>query len=254
MNCGVYIIENKHTGKMYVGSSNNISSRINKHFLSLSKNIHHSAKLQRSYNKHGKDAFVTKPVIYCDKENKYLYEQLFIDFYDSANHGYNINKKAEKGYSKPLEEVNDLFFSSRVKVNSLGCWIFTGALAGNGMAKVKRGGKFISLQRLSYEYYVSSIPDGMLVYRTCKDRACVNPLHLNAGTKSDISKNMFHTGYSHPRGYTKLTDEQVKEIKISQSHHKELANIYNVNEKTIKDILNNKTWKHIATENNLCQV
>ena len=53
---GIYKIQNKNTGKCYVGSAVNIDRRKKKHFLELRNGIHHSLKLQRSYNKHGIDA------------------------------------------------------------------------------------------------------------------------------------------------------------------------------------------------------
>lgn len=245
MNCGIYTIENTNTEKLYVGSSKNITKRIHDHFHALETNKHSSAKLQNSFNKHGKSAFIAKPVLYCDDENKYLYEQIFIDFYNAASNGYNINHKAERGYSKPLEEINDNFFTSRIKVDDKDCWVFTGALGGNGMAKVKRAGKFVSLQRLAYEHYIGAIPENHYVYRTCKDSSCINPKHLKAGTKSDISKNMFNTGYIHPRGNVKLTKEQVVEIKKSTKSVKELCNLFKVNDATIRSVLTGRTWKHI---------
>jgi group I intron endonuclease len=245
MSCGIYSIENTDTGKLYIGSSKNIKHRIKNHFTELSKNKHHSQKLQHSYNKHGQESFIAKPVLYCSENDRYLYEQLIMDFYNSANNGYNINKKAEKGYTKPAIEINNEYFLSRVKVNENGCWIFTGGLAGNGMAKVKRAGKFVSFQRLSYEHYVGAIPENHYVYRTCKDRACINPEHLKTGTKSDITKNMFNTGYAHPRGNVKLTEEQVIEIKKSTKSVKELSNLFKVNDGTIRKVLTGKTWKQI---------
>jgi hypothetical protein len=57
--CGVYCIKNTITNKVYIGSSLNIKSRLKTHIFSLKNNKHHSLKLQRSYNKYGKDNFIS---------------------------------------------------------------------------------------------------------------------------------------------------------------------------------------------------
>lgn len=57
MSAGVYIIRNLANGKVYVGSSVNISARWCKHRIALEAGTHHSIKLQRSWVKYGRDAF-----------------------------------------------------------------------------------------------------------------------------------------------------------------------------------------------------
>lgn len=58
MTCGIYSIKNNISGKEYVGSSINVERRMKQHLYRLNKNIHENVILQRSYNKHGKDAFI----------------------------------------------------------------------------------------------------------------------------------------------------------------------------------------------------
>lgn len=55
---GVYYIQNTSSDKFYIGSSQDIFSRIGSHFYALSKGEHHNIHLQRSYNKNGINAFV----------------------------------------------------------------------------------------------------------------------------------------------------------------------------------------------------
>ena len=47
---GVYLLKNTSTGRIYVGSSSNIDSRIRQHFSSLKKNCHANKDLQTDYN------------------------------------------------------------------------------------------------------------------------------------------------------------------------------------------------------------
>jgi group I intron endonuclease len=89
-NTGIYKIENKINGKVYIGSSVNLKKRKREHFFDLKNNDHHSSKLQKSYNKHGHENFLFIPLLFCSKDNLIFYEQLVIDKYDCVNNGYNI--------------------------------------------------------------------------------------------------------------------------------------------------------------------
>ena len=54
---GIYRIENKVNGKVYIGSAVNFRRRWNNHRRLLRKNDHHSRPLQSAWNKYGEDAF-----------------------------------------------------------------------------------------------------------------------------------------------------------------------------------------------------
>jgi hypothetical protein len=47
---GIYKIENLQNHKVYIGSSKNMYTRLYQHEKMLQKGIHHSIKLQRSYD------------------------------------------------------------------------------------------------------------------------------------------------------------------------------------------------------------
>lgn len=55
--CGIYWIEHIASGRVYVGSSGNISRRWTVHKGSLRAGKHHTAHLQRAWLKHGEAAF-----------------------------------------------------------------------------------------------------------------------------------------------------------------------------------------------------
>ena len=50
MTCGIYKIENKENGKVYIGSSKNIEKRWEAHEVGLKNKRHHNAKLQHAWN------------------------------------------------------------------------------------------------------------------------------------------------------------------------------------------------------------
>ena len=91
---GIYKIQNVVNGKCYIGSAKSFRTRFRKHKNVLVKNAHHSIKLQRAWNKHGKDAFIFQPIIFCEPKNLLFYEQQAIDVFNSYYDGYNATIKA----------------------------------------------------------------------------------------------------------------------------------------------------------------
>lgn len=96
MSIGVYKITNIITGKFYIGSSKNIEARLKGHFKDLETNTHGNKHLQNSYNKYGKEVFITEILEITTLENLRSKEDYYIKqtkCYD-RNIGYNIAKGA----------------------------------------------------------------------------------------------------------------------------------------------------------------
>jgi hypothetical protein len=67
-------------------------------------------------------------------------------------------------------------------VDESGCWTFTGALRPDGYAQIRVEGRLVYAHRLSYELQVGPIPEGLTLDHLCRNRACVNPEHLEPVT------------------------------------------------------------------------
>lgn len=104
---GVYIIENTATNKCYIGSTLvGFEERFKRHLCSLRRNKHHSKKLQRSYNKHGKDSFKFRILEVCDdvREKEQEWIDMMVPFYNMSltvdggvdNHTYESKLKISK--------------------------------------------------------------------------------------------------------------------------------------------------------------
>lgn len=66
------------------------------------------------------------------------------------------------------------------------CWVWTGATRGGyGRVKLSTLGQTVSTHRLSYEHHVGPIPDGKVLDHLCRNRACMNPAHLEPVTHQE---------------------------------------------------------------------
>lgn len=108
MTTGVYLLRNKKTGKVYVGSSVGIENRFRAHRYLLERGTHHSRKLQNSWSKHGASAFELAIALICEKRDLLMYEQIIMEFYDAYRSGYNgIPRAGSRLGSKQHEDVVD---------------------------------------------------------------------------------------------------------------------------------------------------
>lgn len=80
---------------------------------------------------------------------------------------------------RTLPAINMDLFSSKV-VKTKDCWIWSGSKYQNGYGKIGKRGYMA--HRVAYENAHGSIPKGMVVDHLCRNRACVNPEHLEVVT------------------------------------------------------------------------
>ena len=141
-------------------------------------------------------------------------------------------------------------FMKFVKVEG-DCWIWTGCKTNNGYGKFSVQDKMWLASRLIYTHCFGDIEEGLDICHApliCHDRACVNPDHLSAETKKTNESHKLLDGTDNrgeKHGNSKLTAEQVLEIRASDKTQRDLAKEFNVCQITISKIILRRRWKHI---------
>ena len=60
-----------------------------------------------------------------------------------------------------------------------GCWTWTGTVQKlTDYPVMMRDGVIISVRRFIYEKLIQKLPEGMMLFRRCKNKRCVNPEHM----------------------------------------------------------------------------
>lgn len=89
------------------------------------------------------------------------------------------------GRRGPLDER---FWAKVEEDRRTGCWLWTGATTRGGYGHIHAGvGQGIVLRAhiVAYELVVGKVPIGLVLDHLCRNRACVNPAHLEPVTHQE---------------------------------------------------------------------
>jgi len=122
-------------------------------------------------------------------------------------------------------------FNARLVPGDNGCILYNGPRKPKGYGMIQENGVRWVVTRWSWTKWVGPIPPGMIVRHKCDNPPCVRLSHLELGTVSDNSKDMYARGREHPRmrqGRPRLADGQRAEIVASRNGSRAVANQYGV--------------------------
>jgi hypothetical protein len=82
----------------------------------------------------------------------------------------------------------------RLVAQSGDCWIWQGRITDCGYGQMSMPGRRkVYAHRASVIAFVGPIPDGAVIDHTCRNKACVNPAHLEVTTHSENTRRWWAT-------------------------------------------------------------
>lgn len=94
--------------------------------------------------------------------------------------------------------TTERLFAKRVRNPETGCWDWIGGIGSHGYGALWDGRQMTVAHRVMYELVVGPIPDGLDIDHLCRNRACVNPAHMEPVTRGE---NLRRGGGFAGRGY-----------------------------------------------------
>jgi hypothetical protein len=136
---------------------------------------------------------------------------------------------------KPGPEAKQLW----VEDPETGCHVHMGWKSWTGYGRLTRDGKAVWAHRWAWEQENGPIPAGMMLDHLCRNKACVNPSHLEVVTNAENQR----------RGTaSRLSWEDVEYIRTSyvprdpNFGQRALARLFGVTHAAIQKVLNHVSW------------
>lgn len=111
------------------------------------------------------------------------------------------------------------------EIESGGCWIWKGGTHARGYARIGHNMQRYYAHRVSYELHFGPIPNNLTIDHLCRNKACVNPAHLEAVSIrtnllrgrgfSGMNARKTHCKYGHP-----LTEGNIYRQPSKPAHHR----------------------------------
>lgn len=165
------------------------------------------------------------------------------------NHGDPMKVLVKQIHGATLEERFEAYVKRGVGDE---CWEWVGAKDRRGYGRLHISGTPSLAHRVSYAIHCEAIAPHQHLLHSCDNPSCVNPSHLSVGTQADNNKDMFAKGRGNPKahlgekhGMSKLTPEQVLEIRERKGSSIKIGAEYGVSGRTIREIRTRQTWRHL---------
>ena len=240
---GIYQIRNKVNSKSYIGSSTRLSKRWKRHLTDLKCNVHHSLALQRAFHKYGSDNFEFTILENCEESKLLDREQYYLN---TLKPEYNICKTAGNCLGVTHSEET----KQKQKESNKAYWDRVGRPFKDKVKIIREQNSLIRQQKEQRNLQIiedlkSGIRQDIIAEKYNLSPSVITQLKKKNNIVTDIISKGSNNGFS------KLTEEQVKEIKYllkDKVKQQTIADKYNVKLRTIKAIQSGQNRSHIIID------
>lgn len=180
-------------------------------------------------------------------------ERTFMPEWVGQNRKFCSHECADTSRRKVVSQ--DFILRMSIPEPNSGCWLWLGCVNDSQYGKVYLRKVAYRAHRLSYEVFnQKEIPPGLIVRHKCDNRYCVNPSHLEIGTRKDNSQDAVDRGripHGTQKKNAKLTDELVgiirRRLKDGEKQQ-DIAISVGVAQGRISAIALGNSWRHVPQE------
>jgi hypothetical protein len=128
-------------------------------------------------------------------------------------------------------EVHERIKARSVRVGE--CLIWQGSIGSHGYGQISHRSRPVLVHRIAYIAERGAIPDGFVIDHLCRNKACVDPEHMEAVTNAVNTQR--GTG-------ARFTPEDIREIREAPGSHAAAARRWDTSRGAIANIRNGRTW------------
>lgn len=132
------------------------------------------------------------------------------------------------------------------------CVLWNHKISNNGYAGIRHEGRSLGAHVVALTIRSGPKPEPkMVAAHRCRNRNCINYRHLRWATATENAADKVRDGvalFGERNHNAKLTADEVRAIRelAPRASKQSLAEMYGISPITVRDIINGRTWRHVA--------
>lgn len=136
-----------------------------------------------------------------------------------------------------IQKKGDLSYSYHE--DNSGCWIWNLSKGIGGYGQIRRNNKRYTAHRFFFETLNGPVPKGFELDHLCRNRACVNPNHL------EVVSRQVNTQRGDIAVFNPATVKKARKMFDSGIRIIDIASCLKIHKNTVSAVVHRQTWKNI---------